>query len=387
MKKRKVCVVTGTRAEYGLLYWTMKAIDDSEVLDLQIIVTGMHLSPEFGLTYKDLEKDGFSIDRKIETLLSGDTTAAISKSIGLGLISFSEAFIELKPDVILVLGDRFEIFSAAAAAMVGRIPIAHCHGGESTQGLIDEPIRHSITKMSQIHFTSTNEYRNRVIQLGEQPENVFNVGALGIENINRLQLLDESDFISSIKFDYRGSKLFLVTFHPVTLENSSAFEQFNSLLLVLDQFIDAKIIFTKANADTDGRVINQMIDDYVKSNSERSCVFTSLGQVRYLSALKFVDVVIGNSSSGLIEVPSFNKPTVNIGDRQLGRIKASSVFDCAADYVSILKAIEHALDSTFVKVINPYGVENPSSAIVDVLENISLQEILKKKFYDLNYLD
>jgi len=385
MKKRKICVVTGTRAEYGLLYWTMKAIQESEWLELQIIATGMHLSPEFGMTVKNIENDGFVVDKKIEILLSGDSTVSISKSMGLGMISFSEAFQELKPDVVLILGDRFEIFSVSTAAMISRIPIAHCHGGEATQGLIDEPIRHSITKMSQIHFTSTNEYRDRVIQMGEQPKSVFNVGALGIENINKISLLNENDFIDSINFDYRGNKLFLVTFHPVTLEENSAAGQFEQLLQALDSIFDVKIIFTKANSDTDGRIINQMIDNYVQVNFEKARVFTSLGQLRYLSALQFVDLVIGNSSSGIIEVPSFGKPTVNIGDRQLGRIKATSIIDCDPVAESITAAIGKALSNTYANVENPYGTRNSSELIVNVLEHISLDNILKKEFYNIEY--
>lgn len=382
----KICVVTGTRAEYGLLYWTMKAIQANSNTELVVCVTGMHLSPEFGLTYKQLEEDGFQIDGKIEMLLSSDTSVGITKSMGLGLIGFADFYDRIKPDWILVLGDRFEIFSAVSAAMIGQIPIAHCHGGEATEGLIDEAIRHSVTKMSHLHFTSTDEYRNRVIQLGEQPNRVFHVGALGIENINRLNLLSREEFESSIDFKLT-SQNFLVTFHPVTLENATAEEQFKELLLAFDQFQSAGIIFTKPNADNDGRVIIQLIDDYVKKNSSRVAAFNSLGQLRYLSAIMHCQVVIGNSSSGLIEAPSFKKPTVNIGDRQRGRIEAESVINCDPNTKSIIESIQLALSSNFQKILqnvsNPYGEGNSSNKIVEVIQNMPLENILKKEFYNL----
>jgi GDP/UDP-N,N'-diacetylbacillosamine 2-epimerase (hydrolysing) len=383
---KKICVITGTRAEYGLLYWTMKALQADDEVNLSICVTGMHLSPEFGLTYKKILEDGFIIHEKVETLLSSDTTIGISKSIGLGIISFSEVFERLNPDLILVLGDRYEIFAACTAAMISRIPIAHCHGGEATEGLIDEAIRHSITKMSQIHFTSTEEYRNRVIQLGEQPKNVYNVGALGIENINKLKLLTKPEFEDSIKFKLNKFNL-LVTFHPVTLDELSAEEQFKQLLIALDKFEDTTIIFTKPNSDTDGRIIIQLIDDYVKNNSHKAIAFTSLGQLRYLSAIQFMDVVVGNSSSGLIEVPSFKKATINIGDRQQGRVKAASVIDCETNNKDIEKAIKKALSVEFKEELksskNPYGDKNSSIEIVEVLKSIDLNGIIKKQFYNL----
>lgn len=383
---RKICVITGTRAEYGLLYWTIKSLQEDENVDLSICVTGMHLSPEFGLTYKKIIEDGFHINEKVETLLSSDTSVGIAKSIGLGVISFSEVFERLQPDLIVVLGDRFEIFAACSAAMVSKIPIAHCHGGEATEGLIDEAIRHSITKMSQIHFTSTEEYKKRVIQLGEQPKNVYNVGALGIENINKLKLLDKNEFEKSINFILNKVN-FLVTFHPVTLDNSTAEEQFNELLSALDGFENVAIIFTKPNSDTEGRIIIQMIDSYVSKNREKSISFTSMGQLRYLSAIQYMDVVIGNSSSGLIEVPTFKKPTLNVGDRQQGRIKAISVIDCAADKIEISKAIHLAMSEGFKEKIkysrNPYGEKNSSEEIVKILKNKNLENIIKKQFYNL----
>ena len=385
MTKRKICVVIGTRAEYGLLYWLMKEIKSDNDLELQLIVTGMHLSPEFGLTHKAIEKE-FKINKKIEMLLSSDTPIGISKSMGLAQISFSEAYEDLKPDIIVVLGDRYEIFSAVSAAMIARIPIAHLHGGEATQGLIDEPIRHSITKMSHLHFTATKEYKNRVIQLGEHPSRVFNVGGMGIENIKRLKLLSKEEFEKSINFKL-NKKNILVTFHPVTLENSTAKEQFQELLDAIDELEETNIIFTKANSDTDGRIINQMIDEYVAKNPHKSIGFTSLGQQRYLSALQYVDAVVGNSSSGLAEAPSFKIGTINIGDRQKGRIKASSVIDCEPNKSSIKQAFNKLYSKEFQKTlantVNPYGDGCVSKKIVDILKSVDLENILKKSFYDL----
>lgn len=389
MKKQNVCVVTGTRAEYGLLYWLMKEIEADENLELQLIVTGMHLSPEFGLTYKEIEKD-FRIDKKIEMLLSSDTSIGISKSMGLAQISFAESYEELKPDILVVLGDRYEIFSCVSAAMIAKIPIAHLHGGETTEGAFDESIRHSISKMSHLHFTATQEYKNRVIQLGEHPSRVFNVGGMGIENIKRLKLLSKDEFEKSIDFKL-NKKNILVTFHPVTLENSTAKEQFQELLNAIDALEDTNIIFTKANSDTDGRVINQMIDEYVTHNSHKSIGFTSLGQLKYLSALQFVDAMVGNSSSGLLEAPSFKIGTINIGDRQKGRIKARSVIDCNPNRESIKNAFITLYASEFQKnlenVENPYGHGNASQKIVQAIKEINLKNCLKKTFYDLISLE
>ncbi len=388
MTKRKICVVTGTRAEYGLFYWTLRKLQEEPGIQLQIVVTGMHLSPEFGLTYQQIEKDGFNIDRKLEMLLSSDTAPGITKSMGVGLLGFADAFAELQPDLILVLGDRYEILMAASAAMIARIPIAHCHGGEATEGVIDESIRHSITKMSQIHLVSTEVFRKRVIQLGESPHTVFNVGALGIENINRLELLSREAFEESIQFKL-GARNILVTFHPITLEKSSAESQTIELLKALDEQENTSILFTKANADTDGRIINQLIDQYVQEHSNKAIAHTSLGQLRYLSAIRHVDAVVGNSSSGLLEVPSFKKPTVNIGDRQKGRIMPDSIINCNPDYLSIKNAIQKALSPDFREISgsvrNPYGEGNASGQIVEILKNIRLDNILKKKFYDINF--
>jgi len=316
-KPRTICIVTGTRAEYGLLYWLMKEIQNDPNLVLQIIVTGMHLSSEFGLTYKQIEKDGFKIDKKIEMLLSSDTPIGISKSMGLGVIGFAEAYADLKPDIVVLLGDRFEIFSAASAAIIARIPIAHLHGGETTEGAFDEAIRHSITKMSHLHFTAAEEYRRRVIQLGEFPARVFNVGGLGIDNIKKLKLMSREEFENSINFKLDPKNL-MITFHPVTLEHATAGEQFQNLLNALDELHDTRFIFTKPNADTEGRIITQMIDDYVSRNKYEAISFVNLGQLRYLSAMQFIDGVVGNSSSGLVGGPTFKIGTINIGDRQRG---------------------------------------------------------------------
>jgi GDP/UDP-N,N'-diacetylbacillosamine 2-epimerase (hydrolysing) len=383
MNRRKICVVTGTRAEYGLLYWLMKEIESDKELQLQLIVTGMHLSPEFGLTYQEIEKD-FKIDKKIEMLLSSDTSVGISKSMGLAQISFSESYEDLQPDLLIVLGDRYEIFSAVSAAMIARIPVAHLHGGEATEGSIDEPIRHSITKMSQLHFTATKEYKNRVIQLGEHPDRVFNVGGLGIDNINKLNLLSKVDFEKAIKFNL-GKKNIIVTFHPVTLENSTAEIQFKELLGSLDGLQDTKIIFTKANSDTDGRVINSMIDNYVYSH-DNTIAFISMGQLNYLSALQFVDAVVGNSSSGLLEAPNFKIGTIDIGDRQRGRIKADSVISCPPDKKSINSALKKLYSKKFKNIVknvkNPYGKGGASKSIVNIIKNCNFNNILKKTFYD-----
>jgi len=382
---RKICVVTGTRAEYGLLYWLIREIDVDKDLELQIIATGMHLSPEFGNTYQQIEEDGFFINKKVDISLTSDTELAISKSMGLGMIGFADAFDELQSNLIVVLGDRFEIFSAVSSAMIAKIPVAHLHGGEVTEGAFDESIRHSITKMSHLHFAATNKYRNRIIQLGEQPNRVFNVGGLGVDSINKLKLLSKSDFENAIDFKL-GKKNILVTFHPVTLENFTSKVQFQELLNSIDELKNTRIIFTKANSDTDSRVINSMIETYTSVN-DNSIAFTSMGQLNYLSALQFVDAVVGNSSSGLLEAPSFNIATIDIGDRQKGRIKADSVISCLPTQESIGSAFDKAYSEGFQNIVNntknPYGNGGASKAVVDIIKNFDLNEILKKTFYDL----
>jgi len=386
VKKRKICVVTGTRADYGLLYWLMKEIKKDKDLELQIIVTGMHLSPDFGFTYKEIEKE-FKIDIKVEMLSKLDTPVGISNSMGLAYIGFGNAYEELQPDLVVVLGDRYEILVAVSSAMIARIPIAHLHGGEATEGLIDEAIRHSITKMSHLHFTATDEYRKRVIQLGEQPNTVFNVGGVGIDNIKKLKLLSKDKFEKSIKFKL-NKKSILVTFHPVTLENDTAEIQFNELLKVIDTLKDTTIIFTKANSDTNGRIINKMIDEYVFKNSSKSIAFTSMGQLRYLSALQFVDAMVGNSSSGLAEAPTFKIGTINIGNRQKGRIKANSIIDCMPEETSIKASFKKLYSKKFQKnlkkVQNPYGNGGASKKIKKIIKNTILDNILSKNFFNID---
>ena len=381
---KKICIVTGTRAEYGLLYWLMKEIELRSDFCLQLIVTGMHLSPEFGLTYKEIEKE-FKIDKKIEMLLSSDTPIGISKSMGLAQISFCEAYEELEPNLVILLGDRYEMFSAASAAMIAKLPVAHLHGGETTEGAFDEAIRHSITKMSHLHFVASEEYRNRVIQLGEEPGRVFNVGGMGIENIKRLKLLTKDEFEESIDFKL-NKKNILVTFHPVTLEKQTSKGQFQELLDAIDILDETNIIFTKANSDPDGRIINQMIDEYVIKNPEKSIAFISLGQLRYLSSLQFIDAIVGNSSSGIIEAPSFKIATINIGDRQKGRLKANSIIDTKPEKQDILNSFDLVFNRKLKEeIVNPYGEGCASKKILNVLKSMDFDLLLKKKFFDIEF--
>ena len=385
MSKRKVCIFTGTRAEYGLLKPLMEEMEKEPTLELQVVVSGMHLSPEFGLTYKEIEKDGFKIDEKVEILLSSDTPVGICKSIGLGIISYSEVLEKLKPDLVIILGDRFEALAFAIASHVHRIPIAHLYGGELTYGAIDEAFRHSITKMSYLHFTSTEDYRKIVIQLGESPDRVFNVGALGVDNIRKMKLLSKEELEKKLGFRF-GRKNFLITYHPTTLEKGTPGKQFENLLSVLEEYEDINLIFTRANADTEGRVINYMIDEFTQRNKRRAIAFTSMGQLLYLSTMQYVDAVVGNSSSGIIEAPSFKIGTINIGDRQKGRIKAESVIDCEPTKESIRRAIETLYSSDFQSklrnVVNPYGDGYAAERIVRVLSSVNILTI-KKEFYIL----
>lgn len=385
---KRIGIMTGTRAEYGLLKSLMQEINKDNDLELYLIVSGMHLSPEFGMTYKEIEEDGFEINAKVEMLLSSDSPAGISKSIGLGVIGFADEFQRADLDMLILLGDRYEALSAAISAMVMRIPIAHLHGGELTEGAIDEGIRHSITKMSYLHFTSTEEYRRRVIQLGENPERVFCVGAIGVENIKKINLMTKEELERSIHFEIDENTV-IVTYHPVTLENNTVEEQFLNLLEVLDRNPKIRMIFTKANADTNGRIVNELIDKYVAQNSERACAFMSLGQKRYLSALKYCRIVIGNSSSGIIEAPSFGKPIINIGDRQKGRICADSVINCGYTQQEIQRAMETALTEEFENKArncrNPCEKENTAANIISVIKDYLLNDKikLKKGFYDI----
>lgn len=388
MHRRKICVVTGSRAEYGLLYWLMKEIQQDPDLELQVLVTGMHLSPEFGLTYKVIEADGFLINGKVEMLLSSDTPIGIAKSIGLGVIGFADAFAGFHPDILVVLGDRFEIFAAAQAAMIQRIPIAHLHGGELTLGAVDESIRHAITKMAHFHFTAAEPYRKRVVQMGEVPERVFNYGAPGLEGLKKMTLLDRVSFEKVIDF-HLGRLSFLITYHPATLVMESAEKSLEELVAALDHFPEAKLIFTEANADAAGRIINRRISEYVRKHPMRAKVFTSMGQLLYLSAIHHVDVVVGNSSSGIIEVPAMKKPTVNIGERQSGRLKAGSVIDCEEKAEVIVSAIQKALSAEFKgaleNMLPPYGTGDASLRIKEYLKEVPLQNVQVKPFHDIEY--
>jgi GDP/UDP-N,N'-diacetylbacillosamine 2-epimerase (hydrolysing) len=385
---KKVCIVTGTRAEYGLLRPIIKKVDNGADMELQLVATGMHLSPEFGLTYQEIEQDGFAITERNEMLLSSDTPNGITKSVGLGIIGFADIFTRIEPDMVIILGDRYEVLAAATAAMIHRIPIAHIYGGELTLGAIDDAIRHSITKMSTLHFTSTKEYKKRVIQLGEEPDHVFCVGALSVENIKTQNLMSREKLSQSIGFSL-DMPYVMVTFHPVTLENNTAGEQFENLLAALEQHKEYHIIFTKANADTDGRIINQKIDQYVEWNHNRAIAFVSLGMIRYLSALQYCEMVIGNSSSGITEAPSFHVPTINIGNRQSGRIRAESVIDCGNRVEEISAAIEKAKrlksEGMLQNMENPYERSGTSENIYSEIKKYLFQhETIEKKFYDIS---
>lgn len=382
---KKITIITGTRAEYGLLKPLIRAISDDSKFTLQLVVTGMHLSEEFGHTYKQIEEDGFKIDKKVADNLKGDSASAITKAIGEATIGFADALEDLKPDLIVLLGDRSEMLAAATAGMIKGVPIAHLHGGETTEGAYDEAIRHAITKMSYLHFTSAEVYRRRVIQLGESPDRVFNVGAIAIDSIMNLKLLTKTEFEESINFKLK-KKSVLITFHPVTLEEATAEIQFNELLKALDVLEDTTLIFTKPNSDKDGRIITKMIDNYVAQNLENAIAFISLGQLRYLSALQHISVVLGNSSSGTYEAPIFKKPTVNVGDRQKGRLMPKSVINCHPNKGAIGKALDKSFDAQFVESLryqkNLYGDGTATKQIMEVLNNMKIK-CLKKPFYDL----
>lgn len=386
----KICIVTATRAEYGLLRPVIRGMLADEEFEVHVAVTGMHLSPEFGLTYQEIEADGVPIDKKIEILLSTDTPSAVSKSMALALSGFADYFADHVFDLVLLLGDRFETLAVACAAANARIPIAHMHGGEITEGAVDDAYRHAITKLSYLHFTSTERYRRRVIQLGEAPERVFNVGSTGVENIESVKKLSRAELSESLGMNLSGPYA-VVTFHPVTLEKCTARQQVGELLAALDEFPQMQYVFTKANADQDGRVINACLEEYASCH-ENAKVFPSLGMVRYLSALQYARMVIGNSSSGIIEAPSFRIPTVNIGDRQKGRVRATSVIDCAPEKEAICNAIREAEDMNHMKKLvnlqNPYGGgtgKRPSEQIISIIRDTVRHDRihLKKTFYDL----
>ena len=383
---RKICIVTGARAEYGLLYWLMKEVGADPDLQLQIIATGMHLSPEYGSTYQQIETDGFSIDAKVEMLLSSDSPVGIAKSMGLGVIGFADALDQLEPDILVVLGDRFEILAAAQAAMVARIPIAHIHGGETTEGAFDESIRHAITKMAQWHFVAAEPYRKRVIQLGETSDRVFNFGAPGLDHLQRLEWIDRPSLEKSlaIKLD---PPVFLVTYHPATLSQQKPIAALNELLAALDEFPQATTIFTYPNADTGGRALIERLDQWVATNRHHAKAFVSLGQHRYLNLMHEADVVIGNSSSGLTEAPALKKATVNIGNRQKGRLRASSIIDASEEKELIVAAINKALSKEFRAELpftkSLYGSGDVSRRIKDTLKTVTLQT--QKAFFDIEH--
>lgn len=381
---RSVCVVTGTRAEYGLLRWVMEDIRSSADLVLRVVATGMHLSPEFGMTVEAMEADGFAVDHRVEMLINSDTPSAVTKSMGLGLIGFADVFRDLEPDIIVILGDRFEALAAATAATVAQIPIAHLHGGEVTEGVIDEAFRHSITKMAHLHFVAAAPYRNRVLQLGEEQNRVFVVGGLGLDNLERLELMNRPELADSLGFRFRERNL-LVTFHPVTREPLESSEQFSELLLALDCLDDTGLIFTLPNADVGGRGLATMARKFTNDRSSAT-VFESLGQVRYLSCLREADGVVGNSSSGLLEAPSLGTGTVDIGSRQWGRLRAPSVISCAPDRDQIASAIDRLFSVEFRDVArkqeSPYGRAGASAQVVEILSSVSLDGILRKRFVD-----
>ena len=382
---KKIAIVTGTRAEYGLLKPVIRLLMSSPGVETQIFVTGMHLSPEFGTTIREIEDDGIHVTERMEILLSSDSFVGMGKSMGLAMIGFTEVFARNKPYLVVLLGDRFEIFCAAASATVARVPIAHIHGGELTLGAIDDAFRHSISKMSCLHFTSTEEYRKRVIQMGESPETVHNVGSLGVEAIRTLNLWSRERLESDLGIRFRQHNI-LVTFHPVTLDNHPAREQLNNLFAALDGVPDAMVVFTKANADAQGRAINEMIDGYVALHGDRVSAYSSLGQTRYLSLMRQCSVVVGNSSSGIIEAPSIGVPTVNIGDRQKGRVRAESVIDCVAECAEILSSIVKALDlvRTDGSVLrNPYEGNNTAETIVQTIMKKIFQGFEQKTFHDV----
>lgn len=377
---RKIAVFTGTRAEYGLLYWLLKDLQQDSEIELQLLVSAMHLSPEFGMTYQQIETDGFTITEKVEMLLSSDSAVGTAKSIGLGVLGFADALERMKPDVLVVLGDRFEALAVTQAAMILRIPIAHIHGGEITEGAYDDAIRHAITKLSLLHFTSTEAHRNRVIQLGEHPSRVFNVGAVGLDHLQRSKMFSLAELSASLNFKLE-QPYFLVTYHPVTLASEPAKASFENLLKALDAFPQHQIILTYPNADDGGREIIPLLEAYAQQQPSRVLAIPSLGQKRYLSAVKHAAAVVGNSSSGIIEVPSFKVPTVNIGERQRGRLAAESVFSCPSNTAAIIETMQLGLKSDLTQVVNPYGKGKASEAILKQLKAADLSVV--KTFYDL----
>ncbi|QXH48302.1 UDP-N-acetylglucosamine 2-epimerase (hydrolyzing) [Pseudomonas xanthosomatis] len=381
---RKVAVFTATRAEYGLLYWLMKDIQASQALQLQVLVSGMHLSPEFGETWKDIVADGFAIDAKVEMLLSSDTAVGVAKSMGLGALGFADALERLAPDMLVVLGDRFEALAVVQVAAVMRIPVAHLHGGEITEGAYDDAFRHAISKLSYLHFVAAEPYRQRVIQMGEAPQRVFNVGAFGLDHLLRTPRLSLQALSESLGFTLDRPFL-LATYHPETAVESDATAVFSAMLAAFDAFAGYQVILTYPNADNGGRAIIPLLEAYAAANPRRVLAIPSLGFRRYLSAVALASAVVGNSSSGIIEVPAFGVPSVNIGARQQGRLAADSVVHCQAEAVSIREALAKALSPDFAEqcrhVVNPYGQGRAAASTVQVLEQ--LDAVTPKSFHDL----
>ena len=382
----RICIVTATRAEYGLLKPLIDKIQQEESMQLLTLVTGAHLSPEFGLTYKKIEEDGVAIDAKVDMLLSADTASAIVKSMGLGMIGYADALSNLKPDLLVILGDRYEMLAVASSAVIFGIPIVHIHGGEITEGAYDDAIRHAITKMSSLHFTSTEEYMCRVTQMGENPATVFNVGAIGLDNVKNIKFLSRHELEKELNFKFKRFN-YQISFHPETLSAQSPEEQFAILLGAIDELDDSLFIFTRSNADTGGRIINKMIDDYVSDNKKKAVCFSSLGTQRFLSVVQECDAIVGNSSSGILEAPSLHTATINIGDRQKGRIQADSILNCTVNREEILDCFSKLKSEEFKNIVstikNPYDNGGASQRIIEVLKQVDIKTLRTKRFYDI----
>lgn len=384
---RTIAVVTGSRAEYGLLRWLMQGIEEEAGLELMLVATGSHLAPEFGSTWKEIAADGFTIGHRVDMLVAGDSAAGVTKSLGLGVIGFAEVFSRQRPDVVVVLGDRFEILAVVQAAMLFNIPVAHLHGGELSEGAVDDAIRHAITKMAHLHFTAAEVYRRRVVQMGEQPDRVFNVGALGLDSIARLDQVDTDELLASLDIPAGEEPLILCTYHPATREPERVSSHAKALLDALEQLPKARIVFTGTNADAGGRAINEQLQDFVERNHTRARLFANLGQIRYLSLLRAAAAVVGNSSSGILEAPAIGTPTVNIGSRQDGRLRCASVIDCVEDAASIREALTRAISTDFHASIAQmdylFGRGGASKKIIQTLKSVPLDSLRAKTFYDL----
>ena len=385
MTERTICVVTGARAEYGLLYWLLKEIEADPDLTLRLVVTGMHLAPRFGLTWRAIEDDGFKIDAKVDIDLGDDTARGVARSLGLGTIGMAEAFERLKPDLVVVHGDRFEVLAAAQAALLARLPVAHIRGGELTEGALDDAMRHAITKMAHLHFTASEAYSKRVIQLGEDPARVFTVGALGLEAVYQTPPMSHVELERSLGFPV-GETTFLVTYHPATLGRIEPAQAVGELIAALDRFPNATIVFTGVNADPGHDAIANRVRDYTVHRLGPTHYVESLGQRRYLALMRVSAAVVGNSSSGIVEAPALKVPTVNIGERQKGRLRSASVIDCQETRGAIQDAIEKALDPGFrahlAETVSPYGDGDAARKIKTILKQTDLEGIVVKRFFD-----